>query len=84
MYVCRSAGYHQNRAAGVLGSTTTAKALACLQNCPLLADLAEFSHWDLVFKPEHKDLKTFVQKHGLMYQLQTTGMFDISGVVAQR
>ena len=71
--VFRTSAYGQNRTVGVLGHTTRDKALACLQNCPLLADLAEWSHWELIFKPELKDLKDFIQKHGLLYQFNTTG-----------
>lgn len=62
-----------NRSVGVLGPTTREKALACLQNCPLLADMAEWSHWDLVFKPQLKDLKDFIQKHGFAYSCNVLG-----------
>ena len=52
------------RTVGVLGPTNREKALVCLQNCPLLHDLTEWSHWDLVFKPELGDLKDFIRKYG--------------------
>jgi len=57
----------------VLGHTTREKALACLQNCPLLVDMAEWSHWEMVFKPQLKDLKDFIQKHGFVYQCSVVG-----------
>ena len=53
---------------------TEDRALSCLQNCPLLCDMAEWSQWDLVFKPQFKDLKDFIQKHGGIYQ--TTISFE--------
>ena len=59
--------------AGVMGHITREQALVCLQNCPLLADLAEWSHWDVVFRPALKDLKDFIQKHGGVYQCTTVG-----------
>jgi len=49
---------------GVLGHVTKDKALASLQNCPLLEDLYEWSQWHVVFEPELGDLKDFIQKHG--------------------
>ena len=62
-----------NRKVGMLGSQSREKALACLQSCPLLADLAEWSHWDLVFRPEHGDLKEFVQRFGKLHNSTVTG-----------
>ena len=58
----------QERTVGFLGHMTKDQALSCLQNCPLLCDMAEWSQWDLVFKPQLKDLKDFIQKHGGIYQ----------------
>ena len=56
-----------------MGHVTREQALVCLQNCPLLADLAEWSHWDVVFRPALKDLKDFIHKHGGVYQCTTLG-----------
>ena len=61
------------RRAGVLGHVSREQALVCLQNCPLLADMAEWSHWDVVFRPALKDLKDFIQKHGGVYQCTALG-----------
>ena len=57
----------------MFGHVTREQALVCLQNCPLLADLAEWSHWDVVFRPALKDLKDFIQKHGGVKQCTTLG-----------
>ena len=57
----------------MFGHVTREQALVCLQNCPLLADLAEWSHWDIVFRPALKDLKDFIQKHGGVKQCTTLG-----------
>ena len=65
----------RNRQTGVLGHQTKDKAMAALQNCPLLDDLAEWTHWELVFQPELGGLKEFVQKYGGVYQLPVTGQF---------
>jgi len=56
---------------GVMGYVTRDQALVCLQNCPLLADLAVWSHWDIVFRPALRDLKDFICKHGGVYQCTT-------------
>jgi len=61
-----SGSMSQDRTVGVLGHVTKEQALSCLQNCPLLEDLATWSQWNLVFKPELKDLKDFIVKHGGM------------------
>ncbi|KAL3859496.1 hypothetical protein ACJMK2_009715 [Sinanodonta woodiana] len=49
---------------GILGHQSREAALSCLHNCPLLEDIAEWSHWKLVFEPEHGRLKDFIQKYG--------------------
>lgn len=56
-----------------MGHQTKERALACLQNCPLLEDLADWSHWDLVFQPELGPLKDFVQKYGGVHTMNVTG-----------
>lgn len=62
-----------DRSTGPLGHKTKDQALACLQSCPLLEDMASWSHWDLVFKPELKELKDFVQKYGGAQIITVTG-----------
>jgi len=69
-----SGSMFQGRTAGVLGHVTKEQALSCLQNCPLLEDLATWSQWDLVFKPELKDLKDFITKYGGTYTTSITSM----------
>ncbi|XP_059138506.1 uncharacterized protein LOC131926926 isoform X3 [Physella acuta] len=49
---------------GIHGSLTKEVAMACLTACPLLEDLAEWSHWSLVFQPQHGRLRDFIEKHG--------------------
>jgi len=56
-----------------MGHVTREQALVCLQNCPLLADLAEWSHWDVVFRPALNELSDFVHKHGGVYQCTMLG-----------
>ena len=63
----------RERSAGMLGHVTREQALVCLQNCPLLTDMADWSHWDVVFRPALRDLKDFIQKHGGVYQCTTLG-----------
>ncbi len=63
----------QQRKIGIMGSQTKEKAFACLEKCPLLEDLSDWSHWDLVFKPELGSLKDFVQKHGGTRTFTVTG-----------
>ena len=48
----------------MLGHQTKEAALACLHNCPLMVDIATWSHWSLVFEPEFGKLKDFIQKYG--------------------
>jgi len=70
---CSTESRGQDSSSGLLGHVTREQALVCLENCPLLADLAEWSHWDVVFQPALKDLKDFIQKHGGVYQCTTLG-----------
>lgn len=49
---------------GILGHQTRESALACLENCPLLENMAEWSQWSLVFEPQLGKLRDFVQKYG--------------------
>ncbi|XP_005090510.1 uncharacterized protein LOC101857532 isoform X2 [Aplysia californica] len=53
-----------SNAVGNQGSQSRLAALACLTRCPLLTDMAEWSHWKLVFQPQHGPLRDFVQKYG--------------------
>ena len=48
----------------MLGHQTKEAALACLHNCPIMVDIATWSHWSLVFEPEFGKLKDFIQKYG--------------------
>ena len=64
-----------------MGHVTREQALVCLQNCPLLMDLAKWSHWDVVFRPTLKDLKDFIQKHGGVYQCTTLGNVECTALV---
>lgn len=49
---------------GILGHQTKEAALACLENCPLLENMAEWSQWTLVFEPQLGKLRDFIQKYG--------------------
>lgn len=49
---------------GVLGHKTSKDAVTCLKRAPLLEDLARWSHWDLVFKPQHGELAKFIEREG--------------------
>ena len=49
---------------GLHGHVTKEKALACLQSCPLLENMSEWSHWQFVFKPELGELREFLHKYG--------------------
>ncbi|XP_019620594.1 PREDICTED: uncharacterized protein LOC109467088 [Branchiostoma belcheri] len=48
---------------GLLGSRTVDQALMCLLSAPLLEDLEKWSHWSLVFQPQHGDLKAFIERN---------------------
>ncbi|XP_041077227.1 protein NO VEIN-like isoform X2 [Polyodon spathula] len=52
-----------NDAVGLLGDISRDTALACLLNTPLLEDLADWSQWELVFHPQHGDLKDFIERN---------------------
>lgn len=45
---------------GVLGHQNREDALSCLQKAPLLEDLKEWSHWELVYQPQLGPLETFL------------------------
>ena len=64
MFVFTRIASVKQRKVGIMGTQTKERALACLENCPLLEDIAEWAHWDLVFKPELGSLKDFLQKYG--------------------
>ena len=49
---------------GALGPKSATDAVACLKCAPLLEDLAGWSHWDLVFKPQHGELGDFIARVG--------------------
>ncbi|XP_033634434.1 uncharacterized protein LOC117295789 isoform X1 [Asterias rubens] len=53
----------KNKEVGLFGSQRVDSALLCLQSAPLLEDLAEWSHWTMVFEPEHGDLKAFLESN---------------------
>lgn len=57
-------GVQGKREVGILGHQSRDAALACLHSCPLLEDLEKWSHWSLVFEPQHGSLKDFLQKYG--------------------
>ncbi|KAK7114721.1 uncharacterized protein [Littorina saxatilis] len=61
------------REVGILGPQTREAALACLQSCPLLEDLERWSHWSLVFEPQHGSLKDFLQKYGGVHTMHVDG-----------
>ncbi|XP_078599079.1 uncharacterized protein LOC144874602 isoform X2 [Branchiostoma floridae x Branchiostoma japonicum] len=48
---------------GLLGSRTADQALMCLLSAPLLADLEKWTHWSLVFQPQHGDLRAFIERN---------------------
>ena len=62
---------------GVLGPQTRQDALDCLLAAPLLTDLAEWSNWDLVFRPSLGCLSVFLNN-----QLQTTSRSEEEKVFA--
>ncbi|XP_056016364.1 uncharacterized protein LOC125663893 [Ostrea edulis] len=49
---------------GILGHQTKEAALACLDNCPLLENMADWSQWSQVFEPQLGKLRDFIQKYG--------------------
>ena len=54
---------------GKLGEQPVDKALACLQNCPLLENLENWSHWTLLFAPQMGSIKLFIEKYGYMHTM---------------
>ncbi|CAH1779739.1 unnamed protein product [Owenia fusiformis] len=56
---------HEAGNVGLLGHKTKEQALLCLMRCPLMADLATWSQWDLVFQPQFGDLKSFLQRNSI-------------------
>jgi hypothetical protein len=54
---------------GPLGHKSKEDTLSCLSSTPLLEDLARWSHWDLVFRPQHGDLAKFVEGEGSRSEL---------------
>ena len=46
---------------GVLGHQSREDALSCLQSAPLLEDLKQWSHWNLIYQPQHGRLEQFLQ-----------------------
>ena len=51
---------------GILGHQTREDALDILQKAPLLEDLTEWSHWELVYKPQLGNLSDFLYKEASM------------------
>lgn len=45
---------------GILGHQSRREAWKCLRSAPLLSDLSEWSHWDLVFRPQLGQLSEFL------------------------
>ncbi|CAH1791177.1 unnamed protein product [Owenia fusiformis] len=55
---------------GLFGQITKDDALICLNNCPLLEDLEEWSNWNIAFEPELGTLKTFVDKYSGIHAIK--------------
>ncbi|XP_057214332.1 uncharacterized protein LOC130569018 [Triplophysa rosa] len=64
---------------GLLGEVSRDKALASLLSAPLLQDLKEWSHWELVFQPNHGSLKDFIDKYCSKTELR--GIEESPGVL---
>lgn len=47
---------------GILGHQTESDTLACLKRAPMLEDLREWSHWDLVYKPQFGNIESFLER----------------------
>ena len=47
---------------GVLGHQSREDAIDCLQRAPLLEDLGEWSHWEMVFQSQYGKLEDFLQR----------------------
>ena len=61
---------------GALGNKSREDALSCLCRAPLLENLAIWSHWDQVFKPQHGDLAKFIQRDGPGVGLHVLELFS--------
>ena len=56
----KRATYSKGSRVGILGWQTAERALQCLLTCPILGDLAKWSHWDDVFAPNLGTLREFI------------------------
>ena len=62
-------------AVGRLGHQSCDDALHCLSTAPLLEDLKEWTHWDLIYAAIHGDLSDFIQKQASskkIYAIETS------------
>ena len=58
----KTSAYTAQAHVGILGNQTESDALACLKRAPLLEDLREWSHWDLVYKPQIGNIESFLER----------------------
>ena len=58
-------GRMTDSSAGILGFQESEDAIACLQKAPLLEDLKQWSHWDVIYKPYIGDLAEFLQSEAV-------------------
>lgn len=58
----KPSGYIAQAHVGILGHQTESDALACLKRAPLLEDLREWSHWDLIYKPQFGSIESFLER----------------------
>lgn len=58
--VCGASGAANTQGAGILGWQTSERALQCLLSCPVLGDLAKYSHWNDVFAPSQGSVRDFI------------------------
>ena len=63
---CTSSKTGSGRSCGVLGSQDKERALEAIASTPLLGDVACWTQWQDVFRPEHGDLKDFLVKEGML------------------
>ncbi|XP_015211657.2 uncharacterized protein [Lepisosteus oculatus] len=78
----RSSWTEANESVGLLGPQSIGNALACLLSAPLLEDLSEWSQWELVFEPEHGNLKDFIEKNAGKKITQLAGETVVGDLVA--
>lgn len=52
--------HNHSKTVGVLGHQSRDEALSCLENAPLLEDLSEWTHWELVFQSKFGSLSDFL------------------------